>query len=90
MKTNQQICEEFRKEFNPSGLTFPEVDRDKLISFILAQRSQDIEEIKRWAENEKIKIKESDFGNDDYNRGRQAGYLYCFDDLLSFLNSLNK
>lgn len=98
MKTNQQIREEFEKKFvhkgedgdNPAEKwdwtimgSFP----IEVLTFIIAQRSQDIEEIKRWA----LKVKRSNVEKENRDSKLQSiGFNEALISLLSFLDSLNK
>jgi hypothetical protein len=60
-------------------------DREIVLSFFLSQRSQDIEEIKRWA----LKVKRSNVEKENRDSKLQSiGFNEALISLLSFLDSL--
>ncbi len=79
---------------NPQYVLGWNVARESAKSFIreLLDRSRRelLEEIMGKIKELRRESGESKYGQDDYNRGRHAGYLYAFDDLLNALNETAK
>ena len=91
MTSIAKIREERRKEFDikfgyievGGGLGKENLNSSDILHFIFQTENMIIEEIVKWAEENKKE--ETDFRDNDYTRGMEAGKNYLIDDLLTFL-----
>jgi hypothetical protein len=93
-KRLEEFEEEFpSKDFLSLGLggniPLEPVSREAIKFFLKDSMEMVVSEVRERIKKNKYDHKEgefSDYGKDDYNRGRQAGHLYALDDLLTFLD----